>query len=325
MKNGLSKYLSLKSFKMKIAIFCLISVVAFLSVATSAESSREGVISACGKSSEYLQSLEARAGRGDVEAIIEMADEYTTGNCYARNISRAETLLQRATDLGSLDALYQLARLNIIEPGVGRVQVNARRQALHNVLVQLANLGYMPAQYDLGIFHLRGMYGFPQNTDTAVQWLQKAGEVGNMRAARIAAQILLTGHGNVRPNRVLGETWLRGAAHGGDMVAVKMLAEHLQAQDATKNMAEVIQLYEHLAQKGLHSVGKELGAFYETFEQPETAYYWYKIAEAYGVNIGNRASQMEWRMESSHIRNIQQQVENFNENYPPLNRHYRQR
>jgi len=281
-----------------------------------------GVISSCEKSPDYIKRLEEQASKGDVESVIELGEEHIKGFCYPANVTKGESLLKRAADLGSLDAVYLLAQSFYEDKTGTRARISTRKEKSQRLYVLLANNGYTPAQFDMAMFYLKGLRGFTRNSNQALAWFEKAAAGGHMRAARQAAIIRLRGYDTVRPDPMVGEQWLRGAAQGGDLVAMKLLAEYLLEQDASKNLAEVIKLYEFLAKKGLHSVGVELGTLYENYKQPETAFYWYKIAAASGENVQGKSQALEWRMESHKIQEVSRRADKFIEEFPSLNRNY---
>lgn len=293
------------------------------SIFTARDAAAQEVISTCLKDKDYMNKLEVNASTGDVESIIELAEEHRLGLCYQANVTKGETLLKRAADLGSLDAIYILAQSFYSDRSGTRARISIRKEKSRNLYLHLGNNGYAPAQFDLGMFYLRGLNGFPRQSSVALQWFEKAAQNGHMRAARQVAIMRLRGHDTVKADPMVGEQWLRGAAQGGDLVATKLLAEYLLEVNATKYLAEVIQLYEYLAKKGLHSVGNELGRLYKDFNQPETAYFWYKIAEESGERAADReATKLEYRMEHQKLQGIMERVKKFIEDNPSLNRLY---
>ncbi|TNE25125.1 MAG: sel1 repeat family protein [Alphaproteobacteria bacterium] len=307
-----------RNFMMAVAV----SALCFATLAPGKAAAQE-VISTCLKDKEYLGKLEANASTGDVEAIIELADEHRLGLCYQLNVPKGESLLKRAADLGSMDAIYLLAQSFFSDRNGTRARIANRKDKSRDLYLHLGNNGYAPAQFDLGMFYLRGLNGFPRQSSVSLQWFEKAAQNGHMRAARQAAIMRLRGHDTVKADPLIGEQWLRGAAQGGDLVATKLLAEYLLEQDANKYLAEVIQLYEYLAKKGLHAVGVELGTLYRDFNQPETAYFWYKVADASGERTADAAARkMEYRMEHQKIQGIMARVNKFVEENPSLNRLY---
>lgn len=286
------------------------------------DAAAQEVISTCTKEKEYLATLEANASTGDVESIIELAEEHRLGLCYPMNVAKGEGLLKRAADMGSLDAVYILAQSFFSDRSGTRARIAARKEKSRSLYLHLGNSGYAPAQFDLGMFYLRGLNGFPYQSTVSLQWFEKAAQNGHMRAARQAAIMRLRGHDTIKADPLVGEQWLRGAAKGGDLVATKLLAEYLLEQDPTKYLAEAVQLYEYLAKKGLHFVGVELGELYTGFNQPETAYFWYKVAEASGEKTANKAQKLEWRMEHQKLQGIMHNVNAFIKENPSLNRLY---
>lgn len=287
------------------------------------DAAAQEVISTCTKEKDYLAKLEANAAAGDIESIIELAEEHRLGLCYPANVSKGENLLKRAADFGSLDAIYTLAQSFYSDRSGTRARIARRQQRSRDLYLHLGNNGYAPAQFDLGMFYLRGLNGFPRQSVVALQWFEKAAQNGHMRAARQAAIMRLRGHDTVKSDPILGEQWLRGAAQGGDLVATRLLAEYLLEQDATKYLAEVIQLYEYLAKKGLHAVGNELGSLYRDFNQPETAYFWYKVAEESGERVADKeARKLEHRMEHQKLQGIMDRVKSYIKENQSINKLY---
>ena len=89
-------------------------------------------------------------------------------------------------------------------------------QAAYRLLKPLADQGYAPAQYNLGVMYRDGK-GVPQDYATAASWLRKAAE-GNAAAQSRLGRMYENGQG-VAQDYAVAASWYRKAADQGDVSA----------------------------------------------------------------------------------------------------------
>ncbi len=86
----------------------------------------------------------------------------------------------------------------------------------------LANLGDIPAQYQLGRIYLSN--GSERNPRKAAYWFSKAAHAGDVPSQRILATLFYSGTG-LRKAPAHALKWFRKAAQGGDVLAQTALAD----------------------------------------------------------------------------------------------------
>ncbi len=288
----------------------------------SGQAHAQTVISACSTPRADIAYVEARAKENDTDAILRLAILHKEGLCFPANKVKAVGLMKRAANAGSADALYELAQIYRMRTGdIKRDAENSKK--VQNLYFQAANAGHKRAQYDLGEFYAYGKIGLKRDPAQVLHWFKKAAAGGDMRAARRMAQLYTTGIEGMQKNLISAEQWLRGAAQTGDTFAVKELADFLLAQNKQKHMQEIIRLYEGLANRGIHSIGVNLGDLYSSMDQGPMAYFWYKLAESYGEDTSKKTKRLEWSLPKDAIRQAKKKIQTFRQKHPPFNRFYK--
>lgn len=302
-------------------IVAVLTVLCVGSLFAEQAQAQMNAISSCRRSKAELKHLEEMEKAQKIDAIIEMALLYKEGLCFPANKVKSMGLLKRAANMGSVDALYELAQIYRLP--TGNDDKNEEHQEItRNLYLQASNLGHVKAQFELGEFYIQGKKGWTQSTEQALHWYKTAAKNNNMKAARRVAQLYQTGEGGIPTNAIIAEQWLRGAAKSGDVFAIQDLAAYLLKVDKQKNIQEVINLYEYLAKQGLHSVGEPLGDLYMDLQQEAVAYYWYILAMKYGAPTGKKAKELEWKLGDLKKKNAFIKVQKFRKEYPAFNRYF---
>jgi TPR repeat protein len=102
------------------------------------------------------------------------------------------------------------------------------------------------AEFQLGRAYDRGD-GVPQDYAQALNWYKKAAEAGNAKAMNNLGVIYADGHG-VKADRAEAINWFRQGAEKGAVRAQVNLAQHLEADPATKTSS--VQWYRKAAEQG---------------------------------------------------------------------------
>jgi len=126
--------------------------------------------------------------------------------------------LQKATDLGNIDALWKLGICYLF--GEGTFKDEKRGVEL---IKKAAEKGHCSAQADIGICYYDGI-GVIQNYSEAFNWLKKAAEQGVGKAQFRLSLCYATGKGTTQ-NREKAIEWLKKAADQGDKDAIECLRE----------------------------------------------------------------------------------------------------
>ena len=126
--------------------------------------------------------------------------------------------LQKATDLGNIDALWKLGICYLF--GEGTFKDEKRGVEL---IKKAAEKGHCDAQADIGICYYDGI-GVIQNYSESFNWLKKAAEQGVGKAQFRLSICYATGKGTTQ-NREKAIEWLKKAADQGDKNAIECLRE----------------------------------------------------------------------------------------------------
>lgn len=126
--------------------------------------------------------------------------------------------LQKATDLGNIDALWKLGICYLF--GEGTFKDEKRGVEL---IKKAAEKGHCDAQADIGICYYDGI-GVIQNYSESFNWLKKAAEQGVGKAQFRLSICYATGKGTTQ-NREKAIEWLKKAAEQGDKNAIECLRE----------------------------------------------------------------------------------------------------
>lgn len=150
------------------------------------------------------------AERGDLRAMVSLAQLYEGGTGVPQDVGRAMELYEQAAEGGSFDAMINLA-VTLFE---GRVlpKDDARAIAL---LQQAAEGGSAKATFNLGVLAQDGIAGLPSQ---ALGYFQKAAREGEHQGYLAAAILLDEGRGVPRDPAAAAKALLRGAAEDNGAV-----------------------------------------------------------------------------------------------------------
>ncbi|MEM7318185.1 MAG: caspase family protein [Pseudomonadota bacterium] len=150
------------------------------------------------------------AERGDLRAMVSLAQLYDSGTGVPQDSGRALELYQRAADGGSLDAMINLA-VTLFE-GSAVPKDDARALSL---LQRAASEGSAKATFNLGVLAQDGMAGTPED---ALGYFRKAAQEGEHQGYLAAAILLDEGRGIPRDPPAAADMLLRGAAEDEGVV-----------------------------------------------------------------------------------------------------------
>ena len=128
------------------------------------------------------------------EAVYFLALLTTHGFGVSASPERGFKLLQRASDLGNVDAMFELYIHYASGLGVATDEAAALRACR-----QAAEAGHPRAMYNMGAYNASGR-GMPKSIPEAIKWYERAADVGNPSAMVGLAVIYATGDG-VKPDR----------------------------------------------------------------------------------------------------------------------------
>ena len=152
----------------------------------------------------------------------------------------------------------------------------------------LANQGYVPAQYSLGVMYQNGR-GVIQNYTEAIKWYRKAANQGLDVAQNNLGVMYQNGHGVVQ-NYTEAIKWYRKAANQGLDVAQNNLGVMYQnGHGVVQNYTEAIKWYRKAANQGLDVAQNNLGVMYQNghgvVQNYTEAIKWYRKAANQGLDV----------------------------------------
>jgi TPR repeat protein len=157
---------------------------------------------------KQFDAIKAKADKGDIEAQLNLASRYASGNGVAKDPVKAMKWVRKAAGLGSARAQCLLGLNYCNGDGVKLDKVEGARW-----LRRAAEQDLPEAQFDLGMCYANGD-GVPKNTVEAVSWYRKAAEQGLPDAECELGTCYLEGIG-VPKNIPEGIKWTRRAATQG--------------------------------------------------------------------------------------------------------------
>ena len=249
-----------------------------------------------GAAAPTLAELRAKADRGDVRAMVEVAQRYDWGNDgeTEQDFAEARAWYEKAAAKGDVYAGYQIA--GMLKEGRG---VAADATQAFSWMKRAAEAGLAAAQLEVAAMHENGE-GTPKNLVEALRWFEKAAVLGDAEGMYRAGLAHTEGRGT-KKDVVAGAKWLqrasqnwheeagaklwelRGAdpelgakmiaaagpelkkliagAEAGDAKAQVALAEKLQAGDSEilSDLAEAMKWWAKAAEQGAPEALTELG------------------------------------------------------------------
>ncbi|MWD29014.1 peptidase C14, caspase catalytic subunit p20 [Aquicoccus sp. SCR17] len=171
---------------------------------------------ASGDLERAVQLYKRASDRGDLRAMVSLAQLYEAGNGVPQEPQTAMTLYERAAEGGSHDAQINLAVA--LFQGAGVAQDTDRAISL---LRQAADSGSAKATYNLGVLAQDGAIDTPA---AALDYFERAAAEGESPAFRAAAILLDEGRGVSRDPGRAANMLLRGAAEDRGEI-LQMLSE----------------------------------------------------------------------------------------------------
>ena len=171
------------------------------------------------------------AARGDLRAMVSLAQLYESGTGVAPDPAAARALYETAATAGSHDAMINLAITLLTD--AADPQDTARGIAL---LKRAADEGSAKATYNLGVLADEGRIGAPKD---ALDYFERAAHGGAPEGYRAAAIVLDEGRGVPRDPDGAANMLLRGAAEDrGEIVSQLTRASDQWSRDTIRAVQE---------------------------------------------------------------------------------------
>jgi TPR repeat protein len=169
---------------------------------------------ATGDMGRAVQLYQQAAERGDLRAMVSLAQLRETGTGLPQDPAAAVALYQRAADAGSPDAMINLAVM--LFEGKSLPQDKAKAVAL---LQQASTQGSAKATFNLGVLMQEGDLGDPGE---ALAYFRRAAQEGETAAYRAAAVLLDEGRGVPADPAAAADLLLRGAAEDNGLIVQQL-------------------------------------------------------------------------------------------------------
>lgn len=128
--------------------------------------------------------LEPLANGGHAGALTQLGLLYYAGQGGAPDEARAYALFERAAAADDREAMFLLARMNLLGHGPARSNPDADRDAAR-WFFEAARRGHADAQYHLGLLFYAGT-GVEKNAAEALKWIRRAADNGHEAARQFA-------------------------------------------------------------------------------------------------------------------------------------------
>ena len=155
---------------------------------------------------------------GSTTAMRRLAGSHQSGEIVPLDKKRAAELYQMAADRGDLEALCRLGLC--YEEGEG-VILNSRKA--YNLYMQAADRGSTYGIFLVAMCYVEGVY-VKEDMEQAAQWFLKGAEAGDVRCSYYIGQLYAKGEG-VKKNKKEAKRWLSVAAEAGMEAAEQALRE----------------------------------------------------------------------------------------------------
>lgn len=195
---------------------------------------------ASGDLSRAIDLYESAAARGDLRAMVSLAQLKESGNGMARDVPGAMALYEQAAAAGSPDAMINLA-VTLFE-GKDLPKDADRAVAL---LKRASGEGSAKATFNLGVLAQDGAIGKPED---ALDYFRRAARDGEYDSYRAAAILLDEGRGVPKNPGEAANMLLRGAAEDGGTVVSDLTGRSDQWSKET-----IAQVQLRLAAAGLYA------------------------------------------------------------------------
>jgi TPR repeat protein len=168
-----------------------------------------------------LEALQARASRGDAEALNALGTAHSNGQGVTRDYAAALEFYQLAADRGLAAAWFNVGMAHELGRGVPANVANAFKYYL-----KAAELGFAPAQFNVGNMYANGV-GVKPDPLEAVVWFRQAADRGVPEAQFNLGLAYELGRG-VRKDEPMAQRWYQLSAGQGNARAQYNLALMLE-------------------------------------------------------------------------------------------------
>ncbi len=238
--------------------------------------------------------VDEAAVSGDSRGLTAKANAFLTNNKFLD----AVVWFRLSADEGNADSMLQLCRLYRQGRGVSRDAEQAQLwcDKAKGQLSARANGGEISAMKELGNFLLQG-----DDPRGGIEWLTKAGELGDADAAYSVANVYDRGNleYSVSANAKLASAWRTKAADlmvkrasAGDVQAMIFLGQHVVGgKGIAQSCGTRLDWLKHAADRGSNEAMRYLGAAYYDGECTDVDYgnsrYWLSKAVSSGDQMAN--------------------------------------
>lgn len=223
----------------------------------------------------YVAWASKAAEQGHIEAIMQLADDYKSGDNYAK----AFELYSKAANMGIAKAQYQVARYYY--GYYGDVVKEDKNQAIE-WLTKASDQGYYEAMEDLSDFILSD----EKIAKRMHEWLVKRAEKGDDVAQYTLGEEYYWGKFVEKDYAKAFEWALKSAKQGNDNAQFRVAYCYASGEGTNKNFQEAIEWYICSAENENSAAQYNLGVMYHNGEGVKkdigTAIYWYKKAAVRG-------------------------------------------
>lgn len=181
--------------------------------------------------SASIESLQKRAENNDIEALLQLAFMYASGDSVEQDFTQAHKWFSKAAELGNVDAQFYLGAMYLEGDGVEQDFAQAKKW-----LTKAAEQGDPHAQCGLGVMYYEGR-GVEKDFAQAFEWFSKAAMQDNADAQYNLAEMYENGE-HVTQDNAKAREWFNSACELGDNDACERAAsieQSIQMQIEAQN------------------------------------------------------------------------------------------
>ena len=160
--------------------------------------------------SKAIEYIKRSAKLEQIEAQKLLSRLYINGEHFKADVEQSVYWLREAAKKNDPEALYNLSI--ILETSTN--QSNPEESL--NLMIRSAELGFVDAQYMLGLCYLEGDGGADKDVTKAMQFLEKASDQGNTEAKLTLAKIYLSSTGSIVKDPIKAFNYFKQAASEGN-------------------------------------------------------------------------------------------------------------
>jgi TPR repeat protein len=221
-----------------------------------AGASRDAAPSPLPPSSDFLQSLKARADSGKPEAQTELGVMYAKGNGVSKDYAAALQLFESAAAQNFPRAQYLTGLM--FERGFGVPRDYAAALQWYR---RAAEQNFPPAEVAVGRFYGRGIV-VERDPEQRVVWMRRAADQGGPLAQHILGTLYRNGAG-VPQDKVVAAQWFqRAAAQGFVLSELQLGLMYQRGAGVPQDNAQALQWLRRAADKGNAVAQNAVGAIY---------------------------------------------------------------